>query len=193
MRTRKFLAWQGAMACAVVALLAGLALPAAAELPSGLRQIKLHARDGSATTIGQIRFTPQAGGRTGFEIQLQTERLADYFLSMREFKCLKGEGEVLCAVPYPYAHPGQIGEGDYAWLEHALLFLRNRPADHGARLSDGVYFALTPVGGGFEGRLQAVDLQQISAPPSDARPPYRAALRDDVNVSQRWFQRLTID
>lgn len=177
------------------AALAALALaPAGAQPLAGSKQIRLHARDGSSAVIGEVRFQPQEGGRTGFEVQLARETMTDYFLSMREFKCLKGDGEVLCAVPYPYAQPGSIAAGDLAWLEHALLFLRNRPSDYGARLSEGVYFALTPTAaGGFEGRMQSIDLQQIAAPPDGSAPPFKPSLRGDVNVETRWFQRLSIE
>ncbi len=180
--------------CAAIALLAVTAwLPAAAQQLSGSKQIKLHARDGTSVVVGEVHFKPQAGGRTGFEVQIARETMSDHFLSMREFKCLKGDGEVLCAVPYPYRQPGSIGEGDLAWLEHSLLWLRNKPSDYGVRLSEGVYFALTPTAQGFEGRLQAVDLQYIGAPPDDPAPPYKPALRGDVNVATRWFQRLSIE
>lgn len=177
----------------VVLTLAGTAA-AAADLPQGSRQIVLHARDGSRIDLGQVVFTPQADGRTAFRIQLGFPGLEDHFLSMREFKCVAGQGEKLCVVPYPYPQPGTIGRADLAWLEHSLIFLRNRPGDHGARLSEGVYFALTPTAaGGFDGRLQAVDLTAMGVPPPDAKPPLKATLRDDVPVGARWFQRLTIE
>lgn len=178
----------------IAAVAAAMATCAAAQQPAGSKQIRLHTRDGASLVVGEVLFQPQAGGRTGFEVKLAREDMTDYFLSMREFKCLKGEGEVLCAVPYPYKQPGSIAAGDLAWLEHSLLWLRNKPGDHGAKLSEGVYFALTPTAtGGFEGRLQSVDLQVIGAPLDNPAPPYKPALRGDVNVATRWFQRLSID
>jgi hypothetical protein len=99
--------------------------------------VALHTRDGQAIPIGSITFLPQ-GDRIGFSLQLAHDRFKDYFLSMKEFKCLDGGEEIQCHVPYPYANPATVTPDDLAWLEHALLFLYKLPTEFGARLWNGL-------------------------------------------------------
>ena len=118
----------------------------------------------------------------------------DYFLSMREFKCLPAEVEVTCYVPYPYAQPGTIAPDDLGWLEHSLLFLYKQPRDFGAKLWNGMIFKLTRTGEGFVGKPQAVDLNNISAPPADLNAvPYGQFDRDDFAPGARWVTALRIE
>lgn len=166
---------------------------AAAEL-SGTRQVLLHQRDGGNVALGTVTFTPQANGRSGFALALRHEPFKDFFLSMKEFKCLEGPGEVLCHLPYPYALPGTVTPTDLAWLEHSLLFLFKLPNEFGAKLWNGLYFRLQMTAQGLVGTPQAIDLNLISAPPADlTKPPYRPALRDDIAPGARWAVRLTIE
>lgn len=98
----------------------------------------------------------------------------------------------MCPTPYP--QPGTVGANDYAWLEHALLFMFKTPAEFGAKLWNGVYFRLKLTDRGLDGTPQAVDLNHISAPPvKPGVPPFRPALRDDIAPGARWFGRLTIE
>lgn len=160
----------------------------------GAHEIVLHTRDGQALPLGTVVFAPARDGRIAFTLAWQPDRFKDHFLSMREFKCLDGQREVLCHVPYPYPQPSTVTATDLAWLEHALLFMLKRPSVFGANLADGVYFALERTERGLVGKLQAVDLNRISAPPEQPSvPPFRPALRDDVAPQSRWFNRLTIE
>lgn len=160
----------------------------------GTHSIVLHSRDGQALPLGSVVFTPAGDGRIAFAIEWTSDQFKDYFLSMREFKCVDGQREVLCHVPYPYPQPATVTATDLAWLEHALLFMLKRPSEFGAKLYNGVYFALELTERGLVGRLQAVDLNFISAPPEQPSvPPFRTALRDDIAPQSRWFNRLTIE
>lgn len=179
------------------AVLAPLSL-AQAVGPIGEKALIVKTRDGGSTRIGSVFFEPATApkdqGRTGFRVQINTTVLRDYFLSMREFKCLPAEAEVTCVVPYPYAQPGTIGPGDLDWLEHSLLFLYKQPRDFGAKLWNGMIFKLTPTAAGWVGRPQAVDLNRISAPPDDlTTPPYGAFDRDDFPLGARWVTALRIE
>ena len=175
-------------------LLLWASLPARAWELSGDKRVRLHGRDGQVLEIATLRFEPRPDGRTTFTLKMDHDRLKDYFLSMREFKCVDGQGEVMCHVPYPYPQPGTVKSGDYAWLEHSLLFMFKRPSDFGAKLWNGVYFQLSAGANGLEGRPQAVDLNLIGAPPDKPdQPPYRPVLRDDIAPGTRWFERLTIE
>jgi hypothetical protein len=189
--------WRRLAAVAALGIAPPLAVhpqPAAPAL-DGSRTITLHARDGSSVPIGKVHFSPAAGGRSAFRIERDAKAFTDHFLSMREFKCVEGRGEILCHVPYPYPQPGLVSAGDLAWLEHSLMFMYKLPGDFGAKLWNGVYFRLQPApGGGWVGTPQAVDLNFIGAPPARPEvPPYGAARRDDIRPGTRWFERLTIE
>jgi hypothetical protein len=161
---------------------------------SGTRTVYLHARDGQRKAIGSVEFTPLGDGRFGYKLVMDPAPFKDYFLSMKEFKCLEGQDEVFCHVAYPYPHPATITTTDFAWLEHSLLFLYKPPKEFGAKLWNGIYFRLQATEHGLAGSPQAIDLNVISAPPERAGvPPYPAVLRDDIAPEARWFNQLTIE
>lgn len=171
-----------------------LAAPAAGawEL-AGKHTIRLHPRSGEPVAIGTVEFRP-AGDRLAFVLHLDHGRFKDFFLSMREFKCLEGQGEIQCHVSYPYRHPGTVTANDLAWLEHSLLFLFKSPSEFGARLWNGIYYKLQVTPNGLVGMPQAVDLNQIGAPPADlATPPFGPGERSDIPSGARWFGKLTVD
>ncbi|CAM3567579.1 hypothetical protein [Polaromonas hydrogenivorans] len=181
------------LACALVA--GGLTFSgfAGAWELAGTQTIRLHGRDGQIIPVGTVRFEPR-GEQVVFTLKMDPTRLKDFFLSMREFKCVEGMGEVMCHVPYPYAHPATVSMTDFAWLEHSLLFFYKQPRDFGAKLWNGVYYQLSRTERGLEGKPQAVDLNQIGVPPENlAVPPFTPAERGDVPAGLRWFDRLTIE
>ncbi len=163
----------------------------------GTHRITLHGSDGQQVLIGHVTFTPAAPAAPGlvhFAVKLDHSRFTDHFLSMREMKCLPGGTEILCHIPYPYTQPGTVSDAQFAWLEHALLFMFKKPSDFGAKLWNGVYFQLRRSEHGLVGRPQAVDLNHIAAPPArQDQAPFKPALRDDMPESARWFHRLTIE
>lgn len=182
-----------AWAAATLALLA--TAPALAQAPLvGSKALKARLGDGSQVVLGTVVFTPGEGGRTGFALTLDHKALSDHFLSMREFKCLSGTGEITCHVPYPYANPRSIQGQDYRWLEHSLLFFYKAPRDFGAKLWNGLYFEFQPQGAALVGTPKAVDLDQISAPPADlGTPPFGRDLRHDIPADTRWVRALVIE
>jgi hypothetical protein len=172
---------------------------------SGRKTVSAVTRDQQVIALGTVLFTPQAGGRSSFVLSMEYSPFVDHFLSMKEFKCLQGPDEVLCHVPYPYKNPATVrttattvtnadaSAGDYAWLEHQLLFLFKQPRDFGAKLWNGLYFHFEPDGQGLVGRPQAVDLNLISGPPDDLQtPPYAPQLRDAVASGSHWIDHLLI-
>lgn len=183
--------------------LACVAGPASAQSwePAGNKTLTLHTRDGQSMALGKVIFTahPQTARSYTFKLDIDHTKVRDHFLSMREFKCIEGGPELLCHVPYPYPNPATItldgqGGGDFRWLEHALLFLYKNPRDFGAKLWNGVYYPLNLGANGLQGRAQAVDLNQISAPPDKPEvPPFKPALRDDLPENARWINRISID
>lgn len=186
-------------ACLIAATAAISGLGASAQVATGFdftgtKSLIAVTADGTKTTIGAVQFTPADGGSATFKVTLKTEVFTDFFLSMREFKCLPAAREVSCHVPYPYPNPARVGPGDLAWLEHSLLFLHKSPAEFGAKLWNGTYYEFQVRGNVLAGTPRAVDLNEISAPPRDPSvPPFRKALRHDVPPDARWLAALLIE
>jgi hypothetical protein len=177
----------------LVLCLASLSLPAAAQAweMAGRHSVSLVDAQGHEHAIGQVTFVPE-GARWRFSVQLDTVRFKDYFLSMKEFKCLEGP-EVQCYVPYPYANPGLVDAADLSWLEHSLLFLIKSPKEFGAKLWNGLIYRMSVTEAGIDGLAQAIDLNQIGSPPADLTvPPYGAEARSDIETDSRWLGRLRI-
>lgn len=180
------------------ALVAALPHAASAFDFAGEKRLVAHTRDGGRVELGVVRFQPATGGKPDaarrFSVHWTPGVLTDYFLSMREFKCLGAAAEVSCHVPYPYAQPGTLTPTDLRWLEHSLLFLYKRPADHGAKLWNGLIFRFQVSGEALVGTPQAVDLNRISAPPEQpGEPPFGPGDRDDFAPGTRWLAELRIE
>ena len=170
-----------------------LALPAMAWELSGVKSISAQTREQQLIPLGTVEFKPLPNGRSSIRLTMDYTRFTDHFLSMKEFKCLESATEVLCHVPYPYKNPATVSDKDYAWLEHSLLFLFKQPKDFGAKLWNGLYYRFERDDAGLVGLPQAVDLNQISAPPDDLQtPPYGGSDRSDVAPGSHWIERLVI-
>jgi hypothetical protein len=160
----------------------------------GLKSVKLITADGGTQTVGTVEFTPQGAGTASFKLVMSSPPLTDFFLSMREFKCLAAAQELSCHVPYPYANPGTVSSGNLAWLEHSLLFFFKAPADYGAKLFNGMYFEFRRDGARLVGTPMAVDLNAIAAPPKDlGAPAFTRGDRHELAVSRRWVQAIHIE
>jgi hypothetical protein len=173
-------------------LVVALPLSAGAWELAGSKVIKLQTRDGQNIVLGTVDFKPKGDAST-FALHLDHAKMKDFFLSMKEFKCLEGE-EIQCHVPYPYPNPGTITRKDLRWLEHSLLFLYKAPKDFGAKLWNGLYYQMQITDRGIVGTPQAVDLGMIGAPPADTSiPPYGPGERSEITSNSRWITGLTIE
>jgi hypothetical protein len=187
--------WRKAIQSALISICAVL-MPslACAWQMDGVKTVVAHTRDNQQITIGTVTFTPEPDGMTVFKLEMDHSKFTDYFLSMKEFKCLASSIEVTCHVPYPYRHPGKVSAIDLAWLEHNLLFLFKRPAEFGAKLWNGVYFKFKLTDAGLVGEPMAIDLNRISAPPDDFNTPsYGPDARDPLPTGARWLESITIE
>lgn len=184
--------WVRKLAAALLAAQALLAWPALAWELRGEKTLLLEPREGEPLRLGTVVFTP-AGAQAHFALKLDHHVFKDYFLSMKEFKCLDGRGEIQCHVPYPYANPQTVSANDLRWLEHALLFLFKTPQEFGAKLWNGLYYRLQLTDAGLVGTPEAIDLAHIGAPPADlTTPPYGPGDRSEIVPATRWFPRLLI-
>lgn len=173
------------------AVFAGLAISllaaAADDFPLGDKSIYLKDNNGKEVPIGQVSFTSGGNGLIAYEMNMDTARFKDFFLSMKEMKCLEGK-EIWCFIPYPYKHSRTVSASDLRWLEHDLLFMFKTPAEFGANLWNGIYYDMALDGGMIHGTARAIDLNHISAPPEDlATPPYGEADIDDLETATRWL------
>jgi hypothetical protein len=160
---------------------------------NGVKSIVAVTADNTKTPIGTVEFKPEADG-VGFKVALNKQLFTDYFLSMREFKCLPADKEISCYVPYPYQHPAKIKPDDLAWLEHNLLFLYKTPSEYGANLWNGVYYEFQERDAVLVGVPKAVDLNEIAAPTSDTSiPPFSKETRGELAADARWLKEIIIE
>lgn len=161
---------------------------------AGDKAVLVRTRDGRSQRIGTVGFREVGPGQLAFRVQMDPKVLHDHFLSMREFKCLPGEVELSCFVPYPYAQTGTVVGDDFTWLEHHLMFFFKRPSEFGARLWNGMIFRLRRDGRGLVGIPEAVDLDRIGVPPERPdQPPFGAAERQPYPSGARWITELRIE
>ena len=178
--------------CCLIGLLSINPVYAGFDL-QGTKAVIAQLGQGQEVQIGTVSFEPPSQGKQSFELELDHSKFTDFFLSMREFKCLAGDTEVSCHVPYPYKSPNVISDGNYVWLENRLMFMFKRPNEFGAKLWNGIYFKFAAVGDSLIGVPQAVDLNKIGAPPDDLNePPYPDQERHETNIAQRLVKALVI-
>lgn len=175
--------------------LCGMGLLAQAQpLPQGDKALIAQTRDGRETRIGVVNFWPTADGASRVRVKMDHQVMHDHFLSMREFKCLDAADEISCHVVYPYANPATVTAQDWQWLDHQTLFLYKRPADFGAKLWNGIIFRWRLGADGLRAEPQAVDLNQISAPPARLDvPPFGLADSEAFAPQARWITQLRIE
>ena len=77
-----------------------LLVVAADEFPLGNKSIYLKDNNGKEFPIRQVSFNSGGNGVIAYELNMDTERFKDFFLSMKEMKCLEGK-EIWCFIPYP--------------------------------------------------------------------------------------------
>ena len=172
---------------ALILSLPSSAAPAALE--DGERRIYLIDKLGEQTAIGSLTIE-NAGA--AYTLHVDHLKFADYFLSMKEMKCLEGP-ELWCHIPYPYEHPAALNSDDLSWLSHDLLFMFKSPGEFGANFWNGIYYNLQVVDGVITGEAQAVDLNHLASPPDDLNtPPYGEYDRDELDLKERWLPKIEI-
>lgn len=188
---------QSRFASTLLACVSALGAPAFAQQTwdfLGPKAVKLVTADGATLTVGSVEFTATGAEAASFKLALASPPLTDFFLSMREFKCLAAAQELSCHVPYPYPNPGTVSRDNLAWLEHSLLFFFKAPTDYGAKLYNGMYFEFRRDGQRLVGTPKAVDLNAVAAPPKDlGSPPFSSSQRHELATSRRWVQAIHIE
>ncbi|MCY0965097.1 hypothetical protein [Parathalassolituus penaei] len=168
------------------------AVAAYADALDGNKSVFLIDKKGEATQVGTVAFSSD-GGVIHYQLKMDHHgKFKDYFLSMKEMKCLEGP-ELMCHLSYPYQQPHTVSADDLSWLSHDLLFMFKQPTEFGANFWNGVYYDLTVEDGVIKGTAQAVDLNRLASPPADLTvPPFAEADRDELEITNRWLPYLEI-
>ncbi|MEO0424172.1 MAG: hypothetical protein AAF184_17670 [Pseudomonadota bacterium] len=162
----------------------------AATFPTGERDIVLLSQAGEEHVIGTATFTPasEKDGHYRYVLAMDYETFKDFFLSMKEMKCLESAKELMCHLAYPYENPRLVSAEDFGWMALDLLFMFKQPSEFGAKLWNGVYFDMALKDGVIAGAAQAVDLNLLAAPPEDPTAhPLPPIERYEMDPTERWL------
>ena len=155
-------------------------------LDEGTRQIILKDNAGEEFAIGTLNLV-RDGEQFSYQLEIDHSDFADYFLSMKEMKCLEGP-ELWCHLQYPYEHASTLSENDFSWLSHDLLFMYKKPEEFGANFWNGIYYEITYADGRLMGEARAVDLNMLASPPDDLTvPPFGEYDRYELEKAARWL------
>lgn len=174
-------------------LIATFSINSAMATPAfdGKKAINLIDIQGREITIGHIEFT-SSDNSTTYHLDIDHSVFKDFFLSMKEMKCLEGP-ELWCHLAYPYQTPQTITRQDLRWLSHDLLFMYKKKSEFGANFYQGIYYQLTVKENSITGIAQAVDLNMLAAPPDDLSvPPITVHDLDEIEPTNRWLTQLII-
>lgn len=156
------------------------------RLPSGEKSIILKGNKGEQLNIGTVVFTPFEN-YSEFSVHIDHSGFTDYFLSMKEMKCLEGP-ELWCHLAYPYQQPRRVTAQDFSWLAHELLFMYKKKGEFGANFWNGIYYHMALENGTIKGYAQAVDLNLLAAPPDNLNtPPFSEFERSETEPEPRFL------
>lgn len=157
----------------------------------GKKTISLVDIQGKEMPVGSIEFSTKLD-KTSYQISIDHSVFKDFFLSMKEMKCLEG-AELWCHLQYPYKNPRLVSQQDLRWLSHDLLFMYKKRSEFGANFYNGIYYHLIDNGQEIVGVAQAVDLNLLAAPPENmSAPPITSNDREEIELKHRWLPRLII-
>lgn len=158
---------------------------------TGDKDVFLVDKQNNKIQIGNILFK-QLGIASRYVLHLDHAKFTDYFLSMKEMKCLEGP-ELWCHIPYPYTQPKTVTPTDLRWLEHDLLFMFKKKEVFGANFWNGIYYRMHIENGVIRGEARAVDLNLLASPPADLeQPPIGDSVLDEIDPDIRWLPGLEI-
>lgn len=149
-----------------------LAAPALATALPEKAGIFLIDAEGKEIALGTVTFSG-AEDTKKIAVSIESPKFTDQFLSMRPFRCLQGDTEWFCYLPYPYDIKNEISADDLTDLEYHLLFVRKKPAEFGIDAWNGLYYKLRLEDSGeITGELLEGDLNVLASPPEGtyARP-----------------------
>lgn len=118
--------------------------------------------------IGEVVFTDVKNGTSAVEVNIDTDKFTEHFLSMRPFRCIEGDTEWFCYLSYPYDLRMQVTEDDLSDLEYQLLFIRKTSSEFGIDAWNGLYYQLRlEADNTLTGKLLEGDLNSLQSPPAE--------------------------
>ncbi len=129
----------------------------------GTHDVFLEGAGGESVRIATLEVA-QDGAAYAFSLERHHDEFTDQFLSMRPFRCLEGE-PMVCHLGYPYAKGSVFTADDTADLEYEFLFIVRDPDEYGIDPYNGRYYRIGIEDGRLVGRIFAVDLNILAAPP----------------------------
>lgn len=156
-------------------------------------RIYLIDQSGNELDVGQVTFSDPQNAVTGVDVEMDSEKLIDQFLSMRPFRCLTETSEWFCYLPYPYELNRTIAPDDLTELEYQLLFIWKSPKTFGIDAWNGVYYKLSRQDdGSIAGELLQGDLNVLADPPEKFSHPIDLYEFIDEGADNRLFPSLII-
>jgi hypothetical protein len=152
----------------------------------GNKVISLLDNKGKELVIGFITFSIK-NDIIYYQISLEHKLFKDYFLSMKEMKCLEGP-ELWCHLAYPYNNPRKITQTEFSWLSHDFLFMYKKNSEFGAKFYNGIYYDFEFKEDKLIGTAMALDLNLLASPPEDrTTPPITMHDIDELELINRWL------
>lgn len=146
--------------------------------------------DETAVSVATLVLEPAEQGYS-YRLQMNEAVFGDHFLSMRPFKCIKANANMLCHLQYPYEIARSITNDDLTDLEYDLLFIRRKSTDYGINPWNGLYYRLTWEGDELHGVGHEVDLDILAVPPESGNTrPIKPVDLHEVQAGQLWLPRL---
>ncbi len=138
------------------------------EKLEGQKSILLSNPNGEQVTIGTVEFTPLNSESKAFKVTLAEDRMQEYFLAMRPFKCVSGTTQQYCLFPVSN-EPAVISKTDLTTLEYQLMFMKTKPNALHVNPFNGLYYSLSLENNGeIRGVQKDLDMDPFITP--DAVP-----------------------
>lgn len=134
----------------------------------GQRSILLSNPNGEQVQIGTVEFTPLNAESKAFKVTLAEDKMQEYFLAMRPFKCVSGATQQYCLFPVSN-EPAIISKTDFTTLEYQLMFMKTKPNALHVNPFNGLYYSLSLENNGeIRGIQKDLDMDPFITP--DAVP-----------------------
>lgn len=162
----------------------------------GKKSIVLSNPAGEQIRIATIEFTPLNSESKSFKVTLAEDRMQEYFLAMRPFKCVSGPSQQYCLFPVSN-EPAVISKTDFTTLEYQLMFMKTKPNALHVNPFNGLYYSLSLAENGeITGVQKELDMDPFITP--DAVPAAKRLRPVDgkdlsaVDPRSSWMPKMTI-
>lgn len=166
------------------------------ESIQGQKSIYLSNPKGEQVQIGTVEFKTVDDSSRSFKITLAEDRMQEYFLAMRPFKCVSGSTQQYCLFPVSN-EPPVIRENDFTPLEYQLMFMKTKPNALHINPFNGLYYRLSlNLQGVLQGVQYELDMDPFITP--DSVPLERRTRPIDpenlspADVNSAWMPQLII-